>query len=542
MSNKSNKNIKSKNSLSILEVNYIDLPGKRWNGYDITEYINNHTNHHASQIVIHKLSDNKDVKQLFSGAEQQLYERIVEFENNHLSVHSCLSCSSPALLTSKAYKKADVVHLHLIHNMKLSIVSLIEICNNKPTIITIHDPWFFTGRCVWLYDCKKYLTGCHNCPNLNNLFPLKCDNCHELWNLKKNVYQKIDPDFIVTTKYMENLFKESPLTKNKRVHIIPFGINTNEFYHKYTQQEAKKHYSIPNDHIVLFHRAQLFSKGTEYVVEALDKLKTNQKVTIITCSEKGRLDTLKNKYNIIELGETDSQELAYAYNACDIFLSPSIGESFCMMAVEAMSCEKPVIIFNNTALPSVTFAPNCGVLVKDRDSNDLMDKIKWLIDNKEERIKRGKLGRKLVCEHYDLNTYNKQIIKLYETVAKRKTKKERCILDNKIIETPSTKTLKQQLNLLTKSIAPKHSELYKKIIYDIPKSTKKIKFNIKYGDINTQLLINQYNNQLFHYVKTYHINQFYSSQYAKIKHKAKTLTSLIIHDHKKIIQIIKNKS
>jgi hypothetical protein len=32
-----------------------------------------------------------------------------------------------------------------------------------------------------------------------------------------------------------------------------------------------------------------------------------------------------------------------------------------------MWCEKPVIVFDNTALPSDTFAPECGYLVKNKD-------------------------------------------------------------------------------------------------------------------------------------------------------------------------------
>ena len=99
------------------------------------------------------------------------------------------------------------------------------------------------------------------------------------------------------------------------------------------------------------------------------------------------LDSLKGKYKIIELGNILEDEILLAFNACDIFLMPSKGESFGLMAVEAMASRKPVIIFDNTALPYVTFAPECGVLVKNRDSDDLCLKIKEMIENKEECVK-----------------------------------------------------------------------------------------------------------------------------------------------------------
>ena len=356
------------------------------------------------------------------------------------------------------------------------------------------------------------------------LFPLKYDNCHELWELNKMIYSKIDVDYVVSTKYMRDLFEESPLTTGKRIHTIPFGINTNEFYRKHTQAEAKKHYHIPNDHVVIFHRAQFFSKGTEYVIEALKELQTDQQLTIITCSEKGRLNNLKNKFNIIDLGEIDSKELAYAYNACDIFLSPSIGESFCMMAVEAMSCAKPVIIFDNTALPTVTFAPKCGVLAKDRNSHDLMKKIKWMVEDKQERNRRGKLARQLACENYSLDAYHKRILNLYEITAKRKKTPANIkeSLNKKPANTASVKALKHQLNQLTQSIAPKHSQLYKRLFYNISEVSSTPPTHIKYGEEDTALLINQYNNSLFHEVHSLNIRSFYSSYHAKLFHKIKT--------------------
>lgn len=531
-------------SYRILEVNNLDLPGKRWNGYDLTEYINRHTHHLASQIVTYKTSHNPDVTKIFTPAEQQLEYKLLEFEANHLSVHSCLSCSSPILLEKDVFKNADLVHLHLIHNMKLSLVSLIEICNKKPTVITIHDPWTFTGRCVWLYDCKKYLTGCYDCPNLDNLFPLKCDNCHELWALKKYVYDQLDVDYVVTTEYMADLFKESPLTQGKRVHVIPFGIKTDEFYNKVTQKAAKKHYNIPDDHIVIFHRAQFLSKGTEYVIDALKELDVKQKITIITCSEKGRLDPVKDKYNIIDLGDIKSDELVYAYNACDFFLSPSIGESFCMMAVEAMSCAKPVVIFDNTALPSVTFAPDCGVLAKDRDSHDLMRAIRWMIEDEQERLRRGKLARKLAVKNYDLDTYNQRIQDLYKEVAARKHNyvDYETMLNSQPQDTPSVLALKAQLNSLTGSLFPKRSPQYTAMLYPLPRSTKNDPdFHIAYGDPNTQLLINQYNNDLIANIRDFNPYQLYGPLPVKIAHKLRTFMHLLLRNRQQFITVVREK-
>lgn len=52
--------------MKILEVNDFDLLGRRFNGYDIKNYINNKTGHSAKQIVVYKSSKDNDVFTFFN--------------------------------------------------------------------------------------------------------------------------------------------------------------------------------------------------------------------------------------------------------------------------------------------------------------------------------------------------------------------------------------------------------------------------------------------------------------------------------------------
>lgn len=480
-----------------LEVNNVDLPGKRFNGYDLMNYINENTIDSANQIVTYKTSNNKNVLKLFSNYEQELEYKLLKFEENKMFVHSCLSVSSPSLKSKDSYKNADLVHYHLIHNTKLSLISMIDFCNEKPSIISIHDPWNFTGRCVHFGECQKWLNECHECQYLDTLFPLKKDNCSALWNLKKYVYDNIDVDYVVHSEYMLELFKKSPLLKDKRVHFISLGINVKKFNNDViTSEIARKHYGIDKDDIVLFHRAQKDFKGTNYLEEALQLLEIDKKITIITCSECGLLDSIKNKYNVIDLGNIDSEELLFAYNACDIFMMPSIGESFGLMAIEAMACSKPVIVFNNTALPKIVFAPDCGIAVENKNSEKLMEAIKYLLENKSERLKRGKLARKLVEENYNVDNYNKKMYTLYKEVMERKHTFNRNCLNQMIDDSnENVKKIKVLLNKLTSQIFSLHSKSYKELIFE--DNDQISSDEIDFSNIGVQLTINDYNNKLY---------------------------------------------
>ena len=482
--------------ISILEVNNVDLPGRRFNGYDLMNSVKE-DNIDIKQKVIYKQSKNDKVKQLLLNYEQmQMLEKLEEFENHELSVHSNLSITSPALIRSQEYKDADIVHFHMFHNTKLSLISLLQICNEKKVVMSFHDPWSITGRCVHFGECTKWQTGCKNCENLNTLFEFSKDNCNIMWKLKKMIYEKINPDIVVSSKYMYNLVKQSPLTKHfTNVHIIPLGIDLNFFNDKIKKQEARKKFNISETDIVLFLRAQNALKGTGYVVEALKKLQSNKKITILTCDEKNRFDEVKNRYNIIDIGNMNDQELLYAYNACDIFLMPSIGETFGMMAIEAMACEKPVIIFNNTALPDVTFAPECGVLVENKNSDKLMEAIERLITNEEEREKRGKLGRKLCEEHYSIEKYNIRLINLYKDINKvKRLEQETLELSEPEYNISESIKIKNQLNKFTITNFKKNSKEYNMLVYE---NIDSIEGQINYSDWNVQNIINEYNNKLY---------------------------------------------
>lgn len=406
--------------IKVLEVNNIDLPGKVFNGYNFIDDLNKNKFQIKQAVIIKQSNNNHVVKILDNDKLIQLYEKYQIIEEK-LSIHNLLSVTTPALMNMEEYKEADIIHFHMFHNTKLSIPSLIKIANEKKVIISLHDPWFLTGRCVHFYKCDKWKNGCKNCQYLNTLFPFKEDNCSEMWNLKKYTLNNSNIDFFVPSNWLYNLAIESEFIKNKdSIHFIPFGINLDKYKKYNNKKELRKKYKIDEKDIVIFLRAQLEFKGTEYVLEALKLLNVDRKVTVITCDNVGLLNDVKDKCNIIDLGIIQEDKLIEIMNISDIFLMPSKAETFGMMAIEAMACELPVISFDNTALPHTIHAPSCGISVPDKDIVKLMEAIKELILNEKDIIRRGKLGREICLKEYSYQKYLDSLSKEYEKVYKAK--------------------------------------------------------------------------------------------------------------------------
>ncbi|XOK60438.1 glycosyltransferase [Paenibacillus elgii] len=406
--------------MKIVHINNTDLPGSRFNGHDLQIDLNKN-GHEAYQLVAEKLGNDAntiDFSEPFYTGNRQAY---MNFEKR-LSMHGVIYPYGRKIMKLPQFQQADVVHYHLIHNYIISLLDFSEMVSAKPSVWTLHDPWVFTGHCIYPMECEKWRTGCHTCPHLDTTFPMQEDKAFQIWNIKKNVFPKLDVDIVVASKYMMNLVKQSPLMESfERVHLIPFGLRLQNFMTS-SKNESRKEFGIPEDHFVITFRADKSKfKGLPYILEMLERLKPSKPVTLLTVGQKGLLNKFKTKYNIIDLDwVTDDNLMANIYAACDVFLMPSTAEAFGLMAIETMASSRPIVVFDGTSLADVTFAPQCGVLVKQGDSNGLCEAVERLMNNPEECERRGALGRKLAEEHYSYDKYFNKLLKLYDDVITRR--------------------------------------------------------------------------------------------------------------------------
>lgn len=405
--------------MKILYVNDNDLAGSRFNGHDLQIMLNKKKGYSAKQFVVSKAGDSENtILMIKTNSGYFIREKCMEF-HDRISMQSVVYPFGEILGESEEFKEADIVHYHLIFNYFMSLYSFKKLTQLKPSVWTLHDPWALTGHCVHPVDCKGWLTGCNDCPYLDRYAPLEEDNASSIWNIKKEIYKELDIDLVVASQWMFDLVKKSPLTKHfERVHLIPFGIDLELFKRKDNRDEIRKKLGIGKDNfVIMFRQDPQEWKGLPYIKEMLTKLKTKKEVTILTVGGTGLLNEFKDKYQVIEYEWVNDNELMVElYSASDLFLMPSLAEAFGMMAIEAMACSLPVIVFEGTSLPSVTFSPKCGIELKREDTDSFVKTVERLISNPKECIERGEIGRQLSEKNYDLERYNSEIIKLYEGI------------------------------------------------------------------------------------------------------------------------------
>ena len=118
---------------------------------------------------------------------------------------------------------------------------------------------------------------------------------------------------------------------------------------------------------------------------------------------------------LIFTGYVDDEDLPYYYALCDIFCFPSLWEGFGLPPAEAQACGKPVVAFDNCALPEVVANGVTGILVPPRDSKALGEAIIKLLQDEDKRIKMGEAARKRVENLFQWDKIAEETIKVYET-------------------------------------------------------------------------------------------------------------------------------
>ncbi len=192
--------------------------------------------------------------------------------------------------------------------------------------------------------------------------------------------------------------------------------------------KARSRFSIPEGNIVLAFRAsEWIYKGLNYIRKCLRKLSTDKPITLLVFSETGLLKEFEKRFQVIDLGWVDDDDLLIdAYNASDIFLMPSIAESFGMMAMEAMACGKPVIVMDNTALSEVVKSEESGcVVIPQGNIAEMCKQLEILINNPSLCQNIGNRSLKTAQKYYDKDRYVREIALVYESAIARKVEDER---------------------------------------------------------------------------------------------------------------------
>lgn len=171
-----------------------------------------------------------------------------------------------------------------------------------------------------------------------------------------------------------------------KIIIIPNGIDLTLYSHLPSKGIFRLQYGIAREEKILLYLGRIHSiKGIDLLIEAFSDI--SEEISNVTLVIVGPDDGYQKELQkqILQLGIVEKviftgpiygQEKLSAYVDADIYVLPSLYESFSNTVLEAWACGTPVILTESCAIS--TIAQKAGIVVR-RDSNELAEGIKKII-------------------------------------------------------------------------------------------------------------------------------------------------------------------
>lgn len=212
----------------------------------------------------------------------------------------------------------------------------------------------------------------------------------------------------------------------KKVEVIPFGVDVEKF----SRNEA----AHPSDGFIHVGTIKPLREkyGISYIIQAARILQERNELERFRFHLVGAGDTTAyeemirsadlEKYVKI-VGRVPFSEVSRYHNMLDIFLNVSVedSESFGVATVEAMACEKPVIVTDVGGLKEVVNNGEFGTIVPRKNAGAIADAILKIAAEPERSRALGKLAREHVLRNYDWEHNLVHMKEVYESLAGSKS-------------------------------------------------------------------------------------------------------------------------
>ena len=277
--------------------------------------------------------------------------------------------------------KGDIIHLHSLTGwMGLRGLNAL-IPEGSPVFWTAHDLWPLSGGCILYAGCDSYRGDCGGCPILSS--GVKSWAKTELRMKEKFIRDKMVRP-VADSRWMASHIIESRVFRNsKQVPVIPPIIDPVYFSTEIEDIRAKLHIAPGKKVLALGARAvtDRYKGIPEFLAALASRSKLAEQFVVLLFGE-GELE-LPTNLDVRALGRLNSaEEIAQVYYSSDVFVSPSVMETFGMALAEAQACGTPVAAFDVGGVRDAVSEECAKYLVASGDMEGLLEAVVKLTENK----------------------------------------------------------------------------------------------------------------------------------------------------------------
>ncbi|MEM3627120.1 MAG: glycosyltransferase family 4 protein [Candidatus Bathyarchaeia archaeon] len=245
-------------------------------------------------------------------------------------------------------------------------------------------------------------------------------------------------DLIITVSYaMKDELIKLGFPKDK-IQVCHNGVDPQKYNPEAVNaSDAKKlreFYGIKEDEYMILYLGRLVGvKGVDKLIMAMPHvLQKTPKAKLVIVGVGDLQDYLVNLVKIMKLQDSvklnfqfiSEEERILHYAACDVAVFPSLYEPFGIVALEAMSMERPVVVgaAGVSGMREVVLCcgeEQCGFHINPSNPADIAWGINSALESPEKMKWLGKNGRRRVLEEFTWDKIAEKTLALYEGIIKR---------------------------------------------------------------------------------------------------------------------------
>jgi len=239
-----------------------------------------------------------------------------------------------------------------------------------------------------------------------------------VWALYRKLYNKMDLTFVPSRFILQDLERHGI----KNLVYLPHGADTTRFNPKFKSGAWRKKVGADGKQVLLFVSRLVWEKNLRVLARAYRELKEKRDdfVLVLVGDGPARKELEKLLPGAVFLGFQSGEELSTAYASSDVFVFPSVTETFGLVSLEAMSSGIPVVGANAEGTREVVQDGITGSLARENDASDFAEKIARLLDDMELVKKFGKASLMFAEAHSWDNIFAKTMDLYKETLEQTK--------------------------------------------------------------------------------------------------------------------------
>lgn len=281
----------------------------------------------------------------------------------------------------------DILHIHNLHHDYFDLAALPRLSRIAPTILMLHDCWFFTGHCAHPFDCERWRVGCGRCPDFSINPAISADGTHFNWRRKRKLLQASRLWITAPSKWLLEKTKKSFL-RNFPLRLTYNGVN-HTIFNPGSKVQARAKLELPADRKIILFSANgglrnpwkdcyTLLQAVKVLIHSLPEVQRPLLVALGARQETENIDNVKN-YILFRPFVSDEETIAEYYRAADVLAYATKADNCPLTVLEAMACGLPVVASAVGGIPELIEDGNTGFVVGPGDAGAFGEALKMCL-------------------------------------------------------------------------------------------------------------------------------------------------------------------